>query len=539
MHTATRVIANTYRDSVSLMQLSASLTEAKGVEQASIVMATPANLDLLREAGLLDGAVDARASDVLVLVRAQSSAAANDALERAAAMLRAQPASGGGAGGPAAIASRSITMALKRAPAANLALISVPGEYAAAEAQKALGADLNVLLFSDNVSVDDEVALKRKAGERGLLLMGPDCGTAILDGVPLGFANSVRRGSIGCIGASGTGLQQVTALIDRFGQGVSQAIGTGGRDLSEAVGGATTLAALSRLAKDRDTKVIVLIGKPPHPGVAQKVLGAAAKARKPVVVNFIGTNSGTIKGSSLHGAHTLEDAARAAVALADGKRGRLSSRPGTMKLPSLPRFVPSQRFVRGLYSGGTFCYEASLLLGEALAPDRYGHVWSNASVTAEGTLADPWKSREHTVVDLGDDVFTRGRPHPMIDHRMRNERIVAEAGDDSVAVILLDVVLGHGSHPDPASAMVPAIRAAQVRAKKARRALVFVGFVCGTTSDPQRLDCQQAALRDAGVHLAPTNAHAVRLAAAIARRAAGGAPSTAKRAASRNKGHKR
>jgi FdrA protein len=487
MATVTRFIANTYRDSVALMQLSARLRALPGVEEASMIMATEGNLALLREVGLLAGEVAARPSDLLAVVRAKTQAAAEAAIGRGEDALRAAAPVAAGTG-PAAIAPRSIDMALAAAPASNLALISVPGEYAAAEAAKALGRGLNVMLFSDNVSLGDEVALKRRAAERGLLLMGPDCGTAIVDGVPLGFANRVRRGPIGCVAASGTGLQQVTTLVDRLGLGVSQAIGTGGRDLNDAVGGITMLAGLQRLAADRDTKVIVLISKPPAPAVAARVIAGAAKARKPVVVNFIGADA-EARGRNLHVARTLEDAARAAVALAQGRKPPKA--PAAPRLGALPRLTKAQRYVRGLFSGGTFCYEAGRILGAA--------------------LGESWQAGGHRLVDLGDDVYTRGRPHPMIDHRLRNERIVREASDPEVAVILLDVVLGYGAHPDPAGEMTPALRAA----RKTNRRVAFVGSVCGTDADPQGLARQEAALREAGVLLGASNAAAARLAAKI------------------------
>jgi len=512
MPTVSRIIANTYRDSVSLMQLSASLKDVAGVEEASAIMATEGNLALLAEVGLVDRGMAAQPSDLLVVVRAKSEAAANAAIARVEEALKAKPAPRA-AGGPAEQAApHSIGMALEAAPGANLALVSVPGEYAAAEAEKSLALGLNVMLFSDNVSLADEIALKRAAANRELLVMGPDCGTAIIDGVPLAFANRVRRGPIGCVAASGTGLQQVTALADRLGSGISQAIGTGGRDLKEEVGGLTMLAGLDALASDRETKVIVLISKPPAAAVAEKVLAAAAKAKKPVVVCFVGASPAKLAGRNLHPVRTLEDAARAAVGLAQGKKP--VKRAGSPRIVGAPRLAAGQRFVRGLFSGGTFCYEASLLLGEAL-----GQVWSNAPVRHEDELDDPFKSRGHTVIDLGDDVFTRGRPHPMIDHRLRNERMVREAADPEVAVILFDVVLGYGSHPDPAAEMVPAIAQARAAAAKRKRRIAFVGSVCGTDTDPQGLARQEAALAKAGVILGSSNAEAVRIAAAIAKRA--------------------
>jgi len=501
-----KVVPNLYRDSVSLMQLSASLSKLPGVEQASAVMATPANLELLREAGLLEGAVAASPNDLLVALRGKSAAALEAAIGSAVSALD-KPPERAAAGGPAAMPLRSLQMALAQSPEANLALISVPGEYAAAEAMKALRLGLNVMLFSDNVPLADEIALKRDAAQRGLLVMGPDCGTAIVDGIPLGFANAVRRGAVGVVGASGTGTQQVTSLVHRRGAGISHAIGTGGHDLHQDVGGITMLAGLERLARDKDTKAIVLISKPPSPAVAAKVLAAARRAGKPVVINFVGAATQAASGN-LYPVKTLEEAALAAVALAAGKRPPRAS-VSRLKLPTM-KFKKSQRYVRGLYSGGTFCYEASALLGEAL-----GEVWSNAPVDPKMKIADVWKSRGHTVIDLGDDVFTRGRPHPMIDLRLRNERILEEAADPAVAVILLDVVLGYGSHPDPASEMVPAI----LRAKKGRQ-LAFVASVCGTDEDPQGLQRQESALREAGVLLAESNARAVSLAAAIAKRLA-------------------
>jgi FdrA protein len=513
MPNATRIVRSAYRDSIALMKLSAALAEMPDIEQASLVMATPANLDLLRETGLLDGVVEAGPSDVLIAVRAKTGRALAGALDAAERKLGESPAAAT-AGMPETMASRSTGMAVASAPQSNLALISVPGEYAATEAIKALRLGLNVMLFSDGVSVADEVAIKSLAQARDLLVMGPDCGTAILNGVPLAFANVVRRGAIGCVGASGTGLQQVTSLIDRYGEGVSHALGTGGRDLSEAVGGVTMLAGMRALAADRGTRVLVLISKPPAQSVARRVLAAARKIRKPVVVCFVGAEPPADKEGNVHYARTLEDAARTAVSLATG---RAPGRRATTRKPSVQtRFARDQRFVRGLYSGGTFAYEASWLLGSALGEE----VWSNAHVEKKYALRDPWSSVGHTVVDLGADEFTRGRPHPMIDHRLRNERILREAEDPEVAVILLDVVLGHGSHPDPAGEMVPAIRAAEAAAKRRRRRIAFVAFVCGTASDPQDLARQEAVLRAAGVALGTSNADAVRLAAAIVGRVA-------------------
>jgi succinyl-CoA synthetase alpha subunit len=405
---------------------------------------------------------------------------------------------------------RSIQMALGGTGPANMALISTPGEYAAGEAMKALQLGLNVMLFSDNVPEEEELRLKRVASRRNLIVMGPDCGTAIINGVPLAFANVVKRGPIGAVGASGTGLQQVTVLVDRLGLGVSQAIGTGGRDLHSKIGGISMSKGLRDLATDPATRVIVLISKPPAAEVAERILSEARKAGKPVVVNFLGADPRKISGGGVHGARTLEDAARAAVDIARGELPRQSYGDLPPPLVGLPPLGPGQRYIRGLYSGGTFCYEAALLLDERLAD-----VYSNTPVRPQGALEDLWRSHHHTLIDLGDDVFTRGRPHPMIDFRLRNERIAKEAEDPETAVILLDVVLGYGAHPDPAAALAPAIAEARKIAARGKRGLAFVASVCGTSADPQNLERQEAALTAAGVLLAQSNAGAARLAAAL------------------------
>jgi succinyl-CoA synthetase alpha subunit len=509
MASAARVFRNLYRDSVSLMQLSAKLGALAGVRQASAIMATAGNLDLLREAGLASAEVEAGPNDLLVALEGEAKAL-EEALAAAEAELTRAPAAAL-EGGPRRMPPRSLEMALGEQPTANLALISTPGDYAAAEALKALRLGLNVMLFSDNVALEDEIALKRYAREHDLLVMGPDCGTAIIGGVPLGFANVVRRGDIGVIAASGTGLQQVTCLIDRWGKGISQAIGTGGHDLHERVGGITMLQGLRALAADPATRVIVLISKPPHPEVAKRVLDAADGTGKPIVANFLGADPETVRRPNVHPVRTLEDAARLAVALVDGDAAAAMQQ--VERDPEVPPPASERKYVRGLYSGGTFCYEALLLLTEALGP-----ISSNTPLEPQRMLADPWRSERHTVIDLGDDAFTRGRPHPMIDQTLRRERILQEAADPEVAVILFDVVLGYGAHPDPASELAATLEEARSRAAAAGHGLALVGSVCGAAGDPQDLPRQEALLRDAGVLLAQSNAQAARLAERIARR---------------------
>ena len=489
-----------YRDSVTLMRLAHDMEAVAGVTRAAAMMGTPHNRALLEQTGLLaaEGAA-AEPADLIIAVAADSldvAEAARAAAERALLTVKAP-----GRGPATTAAPRTLGSALKTLADANLALISVPGAYAGAEALRALRAGLHVMLFSDNVPVDVEIECKRVARERGLLMMGPDCGTAILDGVPLGFANAIPRGRIGLAAASGTGLQEVTCTIARAGEGVSQAIGVGGRDLSDEIGGAMMLRALELLGADPDTDVVVLIGKPPGRDVAVRLAQAAEKIAKPCVAWFAGAASPP--RGSWHVAATLEDAGRAAVALKRGTKTvatelTLPAAHVAQLAAEVARGLgPRQRHIRGVYSGGTLAYEAIGLLADTLA-----------DVAPSLTQSGPG----HRVVDLGEDVFTLGRPHPMIDGRVRREWIEREGRDESTAVLLLDVVLGYGAHPDPAGEILPAIHAVG-----AERPLAVVASVCGTDADPQSRAAQVDRLRAAGVMVMDSNAQAARFAAAIAR----------------------
>jgi FdrA protein len=503
------VRASFYRDSVTLMRLSRDMEAVAGVTAAAAMMGTPHNRALLEQAGLLtaEGAA-AQPADLIIAIAGDSPAA--PAAARAAAehaLLARQPTTAG----PTTIPARTLSSALKSLPDANLALISVPGAFAGAEALRALRAGLHVMLFSDNVPIQTEIECKRVALERGLLMLGPDCGTAILDGVPLGFANAVPRGRIGVAGASGTGLQEITCTIARGGEGISQAIGVGGRDLSDAVGGLMMLRAIELLGADVETRVVCVVGKPPGAGVVARIADALVKAAKPCVVCFPapttssrGDAASAFAAAGAHVASTLEDAGRAAVALARGARPVATE--FTQPPAELERLIveatgglpPGQQYVRGVYSGGTLAYEALGLLVQSL-PD----------VAPSLTTGGPG----HRVVDLGEDVFTLGRPHPMLDGRVRREWIDKEGRDTGTAVLLLDVVLGYGAHPDPVAELLPAIVAV-----RERRRLTVVASVCGTDADPQSRRVQIDRLRHAGVIVMESNAQAARLAAAIARR---------------------
>jgi len=505
-----RIKPSAYFDSVSLMLVQREVRALPGVREAGVVMGTEANKELLRDAGLMSSELGAaRPDDLILVVDADDEAAAEAALSRAEEML-VQRRTGTTEG---AYRPKTVTSAARALAGANLALISVPGRFAAGVAKEALAAGLHVMLFSDNVPVEAEVELKREASARGLLVMGPDCGTALLGGAALGFANSVRRGPIGIVGAAGTGIQEVSSLIHRGGSGVSHAVGTGGRDLGAAVGGTTALWGLAALAADPDTEVIVLISKPPASQVASTLLAAAQATKKPVVVNFVGASVPST--GRLFGAKTLEDAAEIAVRLATG------SPPDWPRRHALPaqeaaRLAPGQRYIRGLYSGGTLCYEALGVLEQHIGP-----VYSNTPLDASRMLPSAMHSREHTVIDMGSDEFTVGRLHPMLDPELRQQRLLREAEDPEVAVILLDIVLGWGAHADPAGQFAPVIRQALERSRAAGRWLAVVATVTGTDLDPQSYDDQVRTLVEAGVLVPSTHVDGVRLAALIAEAAGG------------------
>ncbi len=485
------VRSGVYFDSVVLMRLQRSLAALPEVLAAGVVMATPANKEILAQSDLVSPEVEAaRPDDLLVVVRAATADAAEQALAQVESLLRGPRLADEGTYRP-----RSLHAALGQLPQAQWVMISVPGRYAAALARQALEADRNVFLYSDNVTLEDEAALKRLARERGRLLMGPDCGTAILSGIGFGFANRVRPGAIGLVGASGTGLQAVASTIDALGGGLSQAgishagishaLGTGGRDLHAAIGGSTALQAIDLLRRDDGTQVLVVISKPPSPAVASTILAALARTGKPSVVHFLGQARPARRLGDVHFATSLAETAEIAVDLA-GRSGGAE--------PSAVQSSGERRLLRGLFSGGTLAYEALLGLQTLLGP-----IESNLHLPGAPPVGP--SATGHRLLDLGDDAYTVGRPHPMIDLGALREQLAAAAAEEHVGVVLLDVVLGHGAHGDPSAELAPEIARAMTTATARGGALAAVVVLVGTDSDPQDFARQQAALSEAGAHV--------------------------------------
>ncbi len=513
MVVAGRVRKGAYFDSVTLMTVGKELAGMAGVADAAVVMGTRENRAILDASGLLLPEFESTSgTDLLIAVKAET----DDAAEAALAALDTHLADARkGTRTTEEALPASIDSALDVVPGANLALISVAGRYAAREARKALDAGLHVMLFSDNVSVEDELELKLLAHERDLLVMGPDCGTAILNGVPLAFANVVNRGDIGIVAASGTGLQEVSSLISDEGCGISQAIGTGGRDVWREVGGITFIDGLTALADDPRTNVIVLVSKPPDEEVLDAIRGVVAGIPKPVVSVFLGAPPDTLPGpdgSDRWMAGTLDEAAFAAVAISNGRGAtgvsalldRLERSAHEAMHREIFKREPGQRYLRGLMSGGTFATEAQIVL-----QGRDIEIHSNVPIEGARRLADPLRSVGNTIVDLGADEFTVGRPHPMIDYSIRKRRIAEEAQDPEVAVILLDVVLGYGSNPDPAGELCEVVDQATDR-------VAVVCSVTGTHRDPQDRRAVERALGEAGATVMPTNARAAKTAGLMA-----------------------
>jgi len=479
-----------YQDSVTLMLLTGTLSATEGVNKVSIMMATEANKAVFAQSGLETPELMAAGANDMAIVADVDREEVLEELDRAVDQyLRDQAVSASPAEGQRSV--KSWEAAAQALPQADLAVISIPGIYAALEADRALDSGLHVFMFSDNVTIEDEARLKRKAHEKGLVVMGPDCGTGVIQSVPIAFTNNIAPGGIGIVGASGTGIQELTAIIDRMGAGVTNAIGVGGRDLSAQVGGVTMLDVIDAMEQDDDTKVLVVISKPPAKEVRDKINARLEKCAKPVVSLFLGERPTAHEAGQYH-AYTLDEAARIAVQLLRGE-------PVKAFVPTMPEgdfFRPEEgKTIRAYYSGGTLAGEAAMLIKDALGIHLPPEKEKGYMLNCNG----------HVVVDLGDDEYTQGRPHPMIDPAQRIQCMENAMDDPSTGVILFDVVLGYGSHEDMAGALMPTVERLRKKAAAQGRKLWFVATVCGTRRDFQDYDKQVRLLKEGGVIVCETN----------------------------------
>lgn len=484
------------------MLLTNHLAAMENVEQISVMMGTPANKDIFKGGGLHTEELEAAGpNDLCVVAKADDAGILDEVIAELDDFLTSKTSDS-----EASTISvvRTWEMASNKLPSANLAVISIAGEHAAAEANKALDRDLNVFLFSDNVSIADELQLKQRAQDKGLIVMGPDCGTGILNEVPIAFANVVDKGNIGIVGASGTGIQEVSSIIGRSGGGLSQAIGTGGRDLDAEIGAITTITSLEVLNEDPETDVIVFISKPPAPEVREKVVNVFKTLSKPVVAIFIGDEAKE-QHDNVHYAWTLEDTAKKALELAassDASVDRLIADNEDIKIIKANN---EQRYIKGYYCGGTLALETAMILGDGFGIEGDIDETDGMMLHYEG----------HEVIDLGDDAYTQGRAHPMIDPSFRVEKVKEAAVNPETAIILLDNVIGYGAHEDMAGVFAPVVEEAKAAAAKDGKAFVAIASVTGTANDPQVYQDQVDKLEAAGVIVTNSNAEATRLSAKI------------------------
>ncbi|MCQ9288355.1 acyl-CoA synthetase FdrA [Staphylococcus gallinarum] len=488
---------NTYQDSIVLMLLSNKLSAIEGVNKVSIMMGTPANKDIFKSSGLGTAELEnAKPNDIVIVIDTEDAAKVEEVDQEVEAELKGKAESNDQEQKHNEASNWSRALELANNP--NLALISIPGQYAAMEAENALNHNLNVFMFSDNVAKEDETRLKNLAHDKGLLVMGPDCGTGIIHGLPLAFTNIVNEGDIGIVGASGTGIQEVTTIIDREGKGVTNAIGTGGRDLSSEVGAITMLDSIKALNQDPTVKVITVISKPPAKEVEEQVLNVLRNIEKPVVTLFLGAKP-TYTETNIYHAYTLEEAARVSVQLSNGETPNFKPRLFENISANL---TAKQDGIKGFYSGGTLASEAAMLVKDTLGDLSSGE-------TPEGFA---YKGGNHEIIDLGDDIYTQGKPHPMIDPSKRIEMLETSSDDPATAVIMLDNVIGYGSHDDMASELAPTIQKILNKVKADGRSLVVLATVVGTEHDYQGYHAQIETLKAAGAIVCDTNDQMVRTA---------------------------
>ena len=493
------VYKNQYQDSVRLMSISREAAKLDGVSKVLALLGTVSNKDVIARLGLKDPAVDAAtASDLMVCIEAKDDAAVKAALDNVQAHLKTK------AGGSKAeeLKPATIEEAADRLEDANFCMISLPGPMAKLDVLSAINRGLNVMLFSDNITIEDEIELKKKAIEKGLLMMGPDCGTAIIAGVPLALANVVRRGDIGIVAASGTGIQEVTCLIDRFGGGITHALGCGGRDLRKQVGGLEMRFGIKKLAATPGNKTLLLLSKPGDPAVLNAVLDEARATGLRTVTCLIGGKPDELNTEGIIFTRTLEEAAFAAL----GKPVPELVFPKALD-DRIAKLDSQRKYMRGLFSGGTLCYESLVILD-----DKFD-IESNVPLRKELFLEAPTKGKKHCCVDLGEDEFTRGIPHPIIDTGLRGQRLEEDMSDPTCRVIMMDIVLGFGADPDPASKFAAIIN--RVRKDLPDGGPIIVCSVCGTDADPQSCAQQEKTLEDAGCFVFPTNAQAAKAVARI------------------------
>lgn len=498
---------SSYFDSIFLMNAGREVQKINGVNDVTFIMGTEMNKSVLEENGALTPeAAQANANDLIISLELEDENLVDEVL----ACLKELTTKKTTNQSESEAEYISFEKALEDFAEANLAFISVAGEFAAQEAKKALENGMHTFIFSDNVPIAEEVELKTIAQEKGLLVMGPGCGTSIINNISLGMMSKVREGNIGLVGASGSGIHEISVLVDRHGLGISQAIGTGGRDLSEEVGGVTMIQGINYLMHDEKTKVIVLVSKPPAPSTANKIFNLIKQSSKPVVICFLGGDEQQIKAAGAYYAFTLEEAAMMAIKLVSNEKIEAADFVNNCKTQLSPlaeaeknKLHPQQKYLRGLFCGGTHSEETILIL-----QDMITDLHANVSIGRCKMLEDVHQSLKNSLIDMGGEEFTKGKPHPVIDPSILKDRLWKEASDPEVAVIMLDILLGYGAHPDPVATLEDTLVNIRQRSKEKGQYLSIVTSVCGSTKDPQDFEKQKRKLEELGVIVLPSNAQA-------------------------------
>ena len=469
-----------YKDSVSLMLLNNKINDHDAVNIASIMMASPANKEMFESNGLLtDEVKNASANDVAIVLDLKDDSKLDEIINIIDESLSQNQSD-------STDAKKSIDTledAFNEMKDANLAIISIAGSYVYSVANKCLDKNLNLMIFSDNVDIEEERKLKQKAKEKNLLVMGPDCGTSIINGIPLAFANTVKKGKIGIVGASGTGIQEVISVLDQNGYGISQAIGTGGRDLHSEIGAISFIQAFDMLMEDDQTEVVIALSKPPAKEVKENLENYFLKSKKPIAAIFLGEEPKD-HYENLYWADTLDEVATLAIDLLEKKKPENKT----------DRFevIDKKGSIKGLFCGGTLASESANLIQRALN--------ITYKKSDDGYLLN---KDGFQVIDLGDDKYTKGKPHPMIDPNARIPFIKKAIEDNDTKVVLMDVVLGYGSHDNPASTITDVIK------ENSNKDVEFVITLCGTKGDYQNIDSQKQLLEEAGAKVFRTNREAV------------------------------
>ena len=503
-----KIEKNRYIDSLETLFATTVLNDQPGIEMGYIGMCNSTFRDVITDIGLMTDEIAACSeNDYVIVAEAESQEAFDLAVAEVDKSMETKDS------GQETAEYDTTDAALAAHPEVNLVQIAVPGDCALEEAKKALNAGKHICVFSNNVPFEDEREMKELAREKGLLCMGPDCGVANINGSALVLSSINNRGPFGIVGASGTGIQHVAAILHEAGSGVTQTIGVGGNDLKDPIGGISMLMGLDALEHDPETKYIIVISRKPGEKTLPVICDKLKSLSKPCVVLFMGCEREIVEATGSVWAENLDDCGIKALQLigVDYSLGTEEELDAIAR-EAVEGMAPEQKYVRGGYSGGTYMDEAMhAMYGEI------GDVWSNCPLNPDYQLKDSYQSVENTVIDYGEEEFTLGRPHPAIDPSIRKPAVLREASDPKVAVICLDFILTPPGHPDPAGYLVEDIKKAQEMAAERGGKLVFIASVLGTTADFQNIRVQEQELRDAGVIVCTSNARAARLAGKIIR----------------------